>query len=36
MKEVVAVVTPTLVPTPDKVISWLDDVEGFISTEAYS
>ncbi len=36
LPEVVAVVTPILVPTPDKVIEWLEDVSGFISTEAYS
>jgi hypothetical protein len=34
--EIVAVVNPILVPTPDKVIPWMDDIEGFISTEAYS
>jgi len=36
MPEVVAVVEPVLVPTPDKVISWLEDVQGYICTEAYS
>jgi hypothetical protein len=34
--EIVAVVNPILVPTPDKVIEWMGDIEGFISTEAYS